>query len=342
MRAPGPNRSRIAASYRMAPSPMKIGAMSARALSHSSSVASGASADGPVSEASAARAVERREHFAALRVDPRRHGRRAVGAGDGQRVERRDRHDPAAGRHRQALHRGDADPQPGERTGAGGHGQQVDSLERNRRCCEDPHEVLRQPFAVVCATGRRRSRRRARRRLTTATLPARVVVSSARTNTCRLNVILAPTGSPPVLQPATRARCPPLSSQSLPGRPRRCGSTSTPSGSTATPSSSSGWATSTRCSTRTRSSAARALELTLTSRSKDASGGAIPMCGVPFHAADGYIARLVTQGLSRRHLRAGRGSEEGQGPRASARSCASCRRARSPTPAISRRASRRS
>src|SRR6476469_6960056 len=43
--------------------------------------------------------------------------------------------------------------------------------------------------------------------------------------------------------------------------------------------------------------AARALELTLTSRSKDASGGAIPMCGVPFHAADGYIARLVRKGF---------------------------------------------
>ncbi|HEX2311131.1 MAG TPA: hypothetical protein VHH91_10460, partial [Vicinamibacterales bacterium] len=28
--------------------------------------------------------------------------------------------------------------------------------------------------------------------------------------------------------------------------------------------------------------AARALELTLTSRSKDAAGGAIPMCGVPY------------------------------------------------------------
>ncbi len=42
--------------------------------------------------------------------------------------------------------------------------------------------------------------------------------------------------------------------------------------------------------------AARALELTLTSRSKDAAGGAIPMCGVPFHAADGYIARLVKKG----------------------------------------------
>src|SRR3954470_20082876 len=43
--------------------------------------------------------------------------------------------------------------------------------------------------------------------------------------------------------------------------------------------------------------AARALELTLTSRSKDASGGAIPMCGVPHHAVDGYIARLVRKGL---------------------------------------------
>ncbi len=43
--------------------------------------------------------------------------------------------------------------------------------------------------------------------------------------------------------------------------------------------------------------AARALELTLTSRSKDASGGAIPMCGVPFHAVDGYIVRLVKKGF---------------------------------------------
>ena len=42
--------------------------------------------------------------------------------------------------------------------------------------------------------------------------------------------------------------------------------------------------------------AARALELTLTSRSKDASG-AIPMCGVPHHAADTYIARLVRKGF---------------------------------------------
>jgi DNA mismatch repair protein MutS len=43
--------------------------------------------------------------------------------------------------------------------------------------------------------------------------------------------------------------------------------------------------------------ASRALELTLTSRSKDANGGGIPMCGVPFHAVDGYIARLVKRGF---------------------------------------------
>lgn len=42
--------------------------------------------------------------------------------------------------------------------------------------------------------------------------------------------------------------------------------------------------------------AARALDLTLTSRSKDASGAAVPMCGVPYHAADGYITRLVKLG----------------------------------------------
>jgi len=42
--------------------------------------------------------------------------------------------------------------------------------------------------------------------------------------------------------------------------------------------------------------AARALDLTLTSRSKDSAGGSIPMCGVPFHALDGYLARLVRKG----------------------------------------------
>ena len=43
--------------------------------------------------------------------------------------------------------------------------------------------------------------------------------------------------------------------------------------------------------------ASRALELTLTSRSKDGQGASIPMCGIPHHAADTYIARLVKKGF---------------------------------------------
>ena len=38
--------------------------------------------------------------------------------------------------------------------------------------------------------------------------------------------------------------------------------------------------------------AARDLEITLTSRNKE-KGAAIPMCGVPYHAAESYIARLI-------------------------------------------------
>ncbi|HTU59146.1 MAG TPA: DNA mismatch repair protein MutS, partial [Polyangiales bacterium] len=38
------------------------------------------------------------------------------------------------------------------------------------------------------------------------------------------------------------------------------------------------------------------LELTLTSRGSDADGVPIPMAGVPYHAAAGYIARLIEQG----------------------------------------------
>jgi len=41
--------------------------------------------------------------------------------------------------------------------------------------------------------------------------------------------------------------------------------------------------------------AARDLEITLTSRNKE-KGQAIPMCGVPFHAAESYIARLIQKG----------------------------------------------
>jgi DNA mismatch repair protein MutS len=43
--------------------------------------------------------------------------------------------------------------------------------------------------------------------------------------------------------------------------------------------------------------AARALDLTLTSRSRDGQGTSIPMCGVPHHAVDSYLARLVKKGF---------------------------------------------
>jgi len=41
--------------------------------------------------------------------------------------------------------------------------------------------------------------------------------------------------------------------------------------------------------------AARELQITLTSRNKE-KGAAIPMCGVPYHAAEGYIAKLIRKG----------------------------------------------
>src|SRR5271168_1893556 len=41
--------------------------------------------------------------------------------------------------------------------------------------------------------------------------------------------------------------------------------------------------------------AARELEITLTSRNKE-KGNSIPMCGVPYHSAEGYIARLIGRG----------------------------------------------
>jgi DNA mismatch repair protein MutS len=43
--------------------------------------------------------------------------------------------------------------------------------------------------------------------------------------------------------------------------------------------------------------ASKALDIALTSRSKDQKGEPIPMCGVPFHAAPAYVARLVKAGF---------------------------------------------
>ncbi|MCY4144829.1 MAG: DNA mismatch repair protein MutS, partial [Chloroflexi bacterium] len=42
--------------------------------------------------------------------------------------------------------------------------------------------------------------------------------------------------------------------------------------------------------------AARELEITLTARPQGKSGEKVPMAGVPHHAVDGYIARLIEKG----------------------------------------------
>src|SRR5258705_2815017 len=41
--------------------------------------------------------------------------------------------------------------------------------------------------------------------------------------------------------------------------------------------------------------ASRELQITLTSRNRE-KGEPVPMCGVPYHAAEGYIARLLRAG----------------------------------------------
>ena len=45
--------------------------------------------------------------------------------------------------------------------------------------------------------------------------------------------------------------------------------------------------------------ASRELDLTLTSRDKDPNKSAeekVPMCGIPYHASESYIARLIAKG----------------------------------------------
>src|SRR3954462_9613861 len=42
--------------------------------------------------------------------------------------------------------------------------------------------------------------------------------------------------------------------------------------------------------------AAKELQITLTSRNKE-KGSAVPMCGVPYHAAEGYIGKLIRKGF---------------------------------------------
>src|SRR5512138_723856 len=42
--------------------------------------------------------------------------------------------------------------------------------------------------------------------------------------------------------------------------------------------------------------ASRILDITLTSRNKSAEGAEIPLCGIPYHSATPYIAKLIEAG----------------------------------------------
>ena len=116
-----------------------------------------------------------------------------VGPGARERVERRDRDDADAGRHRKPLHGGNPDTQAGERAGAGRHRQQVETSESDTRHLERPHQIERQPRAVRARSIADDLGQHAV--AATAALPARVVVSSERMINSP-NVILAPAGSP--------------------------------------------------------------------------------------------------------------------------------------------------
>ncbi|MEI8355965.1 MAG: DNA mismatch repair protein MutS, partial [Deltaproteobacteria bacterium] len=42
--------------------------------------------------------------------------------------------------------------------------------------------------------------------------------------------------------------------------------------------------------------ASRILDITLTSRNKNSTGGDVPLCGIPYHSATPYIAKLISAG----------------------------------------------
>ena len=59
---------------------------------------------------------------------------------------------------------------------------------------------------------------------------------------------------------------------------------------------STGWAISTRCSSPTPRPRSAALDIALTKRGQHL-GQDIPMCGVPVHAAEGYLLTLIRKGF---------------------------------------------
>src|SRR6188474_1950987 len=233
---------------------------------------------------------------------------------DGERVESRHADDRHARRERQALHRCQADSQPGERAGPEADGEQVHIVERcpiagdeiDQRAWQ-PHGVglgrvprAREHEGAVAAEGNASARERSVER------------ECAHLGSCRRRRAKSQRGQ--------WLDCP---SERLLYCLRSCPDLPTlmavPSNEAPAAAASGALTPAMRqyhdAKRQYRDAivffrmgdfyemffedalvASRALELTLTSRSKDPSGGAIPMCGVPFHAVDGYLARLVRKG----------------------------------------------
>ena len=86
-----------------------------------------------------------------MRVNPRRHESSGVRVGRGrvrERHERRDADHPPAADERQPLHRRNTDAQTGERSGAGGHGEQIDVGETTAARIEHRQEIARKTLRV--------------------------------------------------------------------------------------------------------------------------------------------------------------------------------------------------
>ena len=196
--------------------------------------------------------VQRREHLAAMRIHPgRRRARRSPAVrsvslhASASSVET-----PA----RPCRPRASASPcivamptrRPVNEPGPGDDREEIDVAERRRRAAASARSSSPAAARRAVARDRRVTSLSTSSSRSTAALPARVVVSSARMN-AHVIVHLQFADS------SRNPRCPPLLCPSSPPAPRRrCASTSTPSASIATRSCSSAWATSTRCSTRTR------------------------------------------------------------------------------------------
>ncbi len=263
------------------------------------------------------------EHLAPLTVETRDEerglaGRRVIEPAARHGFERRHRHHEPAARERESLHGRHPDAQTREGAGTGDDREELDIGERVSETREPVHGVLREALAVrACGI--------AVRRVAAVAIEHRDA-SRARDGLDRQHEHAAMLYSGKFDLRPVRITLP---------RPVTSSSSSSSSAPSPLPASATPAMRQYLDAKRQHRdaivlfrmgdfyemfyedalTAARVLELTLTSRAKDAGGVAIPMCGVPFHALDDVPGAARAQGLSRGDLRSGRGSAQGQGHR---------------------------